>query len=81
MPLQTLTATDRRDGEWDFSCPLHVTVLEFRVASSQNNAISILKNHMDDEHQGIKVRIHVITDHHIHTTYTGTENVPTGDLL
>jgi hypothetical protein len=81
MALQTLTATDRRNGEWDFSCPLHEPVLEFRTVSGTNNAISILKTHMDEDHQGIKVRIHIVTDHHIHTTYTGTENVPTGDLL
>jgi hypothetical protein len=80
--MRTLTATSREDGEWDFHCPLHSDHLEFRVASSEANAMNILKEHVDLRHPGIKVRIQIRTKNHTtHTTYTGTETVPTGDIL
>jgi len=80
--MRTLMATSKGDGTWDFHCPLHAAHLEFSVASSENNAMTILKDHVDLRHPGVKVRIQIRnTKHTTHTTYTGTENVPTGDLL
>jgi hypothetical protein len=80
--MRTLMATSCENGEWDFHCPLHAAHLEFRVASSENNALTILKDHVDLRHPGIKVRIQIKTINYVtHTTYTGTETVPTGDLL
>lgn len=80
--MRTLMATSKGDGTWDFHCPLHGAHLEFNVASSENNAVAILKDHMDRRHPGIKVRFMIKnTNHTTHTTYTGTEIVPTGDLL
>lgn len=40
-----------------------------------------MKQHMDEEHPGVKVRILVKDAYDIHTTYTATQTVQTGDLL
>ena len=78
--MKTLTATSCEDGNWDFDCP--ICRLEFRVASSEHNAMAILKDHVDRRHPGVKVRIQIKnTTHTTHTTYTGTETIDTGDLL
>jgi len=80
--IRTLMATSCENGEWDFHCPLHPAHLEFRAASSENNAINVLKDHVDLRHPGVKVRIQIKTAKHTtHTTYTGTETINTGDLL
>jgi hypothetical protein len=82
MDMKTLTARRIPSGEWKFTCPLHLPAKVWIFASSPNNAINILKEHMDTDHPGVKIRLMVKNDKFdTHTTYTAQTTVETGDLL
>jgi hypothetical protein len=82
--METLTATrdEGKHGVWHFICPLHFGgCLKFSKVSTPIQAIETLKNHMDADHPGIKVRIKVTGSHVIHSTYAGIATIQTGDML
>lgn len=79
--MRTLTARQLTPGEWKFTCPLHDPPAEWIFASSPNNAITVLKEHLDADHQGVKSRIKIMGDYDIHATYTATQTVETGEYL
>jgi hypothetical protein len=79
--VKTLTAKHLGGGTWEFTCPLHEQTAEWIEVTSHNAVLRSMKQHMDEEHPGVKVRILVKDAYDIHTTYTATQTVQTGDLL
>lgn len=79
--MKTLVAKHLGGGTWEFTCPLHEQIAGWIESTSQNRVLAAMKTHMDDDHPGVKVRILVKADYDMHTTYTATQTIETGDLL
>jgi len=81
--MRTLSAKRLVDGQWVFHCPLHAEPFGFTTAGiTENNVIRLLRDHIDEQHPGVKVRLHINSGKFsTHAVYTGTETVETGDLL
>jgi hypothetical protein len=82
--METFTAEEgkRKNGIWYFECPLHNPPLRWHESNSMIRSLPTMKQHMDEEHPGIKIRLRVQGEHLVHTTYTAMSTVvPREDIL
>lgn len=78
--METLLATEgkRKNGMWYFECPLHgEKPLRWHESNSMVRVLGTMKEHMNDNHPGVKARLKIVGDYTVHTTYTAINIIQT----